>query len=187
MLQLTIPGVEEWDPVNEEFITKIKEHSLQLEHSLVSLAKWESKWCKPFLSQDTLTFEETIDYVRCMTITQNVNPDVYIYLTDDNIQTVRQYIDAKMTATWFSEKQGAKGKNGNEAITAELIYYWMITYNIPSEYQKWHLNRLLTLIRVCEVKSNPPKNNKMSMNETYSEYRSLNDTRRKAAKAKRQV
>lgn len=185
MLQLIIPGVEEWDPVKEEFVTVIKEHSLQLEHSLVSLSKWESKWCKPFLSQDTRTSDETIDYVRCMTITQNVNPDVYKYLTDDNIRQVDEYINAKMTATWFSDKQGRPGKKNNEVITAELIYYWMIAYNIPSEYQKWHLNRLLTLIRVCEVKNNPPKNNKMSMNEIYSQNRSLNEARRKAAKAKR--
>ena len=187
MFQLTIPGVEEWDPVKEEFVTKIKEHTLQLEHSLVSLSKWESKWCKPFLSQDTRTFDETIDYVRCMTITQNIDPDVYRYLTDDNIRSVNEYIDAKMTATWFSDKAGTRGKKGNETVTSELIYYWMIAYNIPSEYQKWHLNRLLTLIRVCELKNNPPKNNKMSMNEIYSQNRTLNDARRKAAKAKRQV
>jgi len=185
MFQLTIPGVEEWDPVKEEFVTKIKEHTLQLEHSLVSLSKWESKWCKPFLSQDTRTFEETIDYVRCMTITQNIAPDVYKYLTDDNIRSVNDYIDAKMTATWFSDKAGIKGKRGNETITSELIYYWLIAYNIPWECQKWHLNRLLTLIRVCEVKNNPPKNNKMSMNEIYSQNRTLNDARRKAAKTRR--
>lgn len=186
MLQLTIPGVEEWDPVKEEFITVFKERSLQLEHSLVSLSKWESKWCRPFLSQDTRTLEETIDYVRCMTITQNVDSDIYKYLTDDNIRTINEYIDAKMTATWFSDKQsGKKGKKGNEVITNELIYYWMIAYNIPKECEKWHLNRLLTLIRVCEIKNNPPKNNKMSMNEIYSQNRSILEARRKAAKAKR--
>ena len=185
MLQLTIPGVEEWDPVKEEFATVIKEHTLQLEHSLVSLSKWEAKWCKPFLAQDTTTFEETADYVRCMTITQNVNPNVYKYLTDDNVHAVKDYIDAKMTATWFSDKAGKKGKRGNETITSELIYFWMIAYNIPFTCEKWHLNRLLTLIRVCEIKNNPPKNNKMSMNEIYSQNRSLNDARRKAAKAKR--
>ena len=97
-----------------------------------------------------------------------------------------EYIDAKMTATWFSDKQsGKKGKKGNEVITNELIYYWMIAYNIPKECEKWHLNRLLTLIRVCEIKNNPPKNNKMSMNEIYSQNRSILEARRKAAKAKR--
>ena len=185
MLQLTIPGVEDWDPIKEEFVTKTKECTIQLEHSLVSLSKWESKWNKPFLAQDTTTFEETIDYVRCMTITQNVNPEVYKYLTDENINTIKSYIDAKMTATWFSDKAGKRGKKGNETITSELIYYWMIAYNIPAEYQKWHLNRLLTLIRVCEIKNNPPKNNKMSMNEIYSQNNTLNAARRKAAKAKR--
>lgn len=138
------------------------------------------------MAQDTTTFEETIDYVRCMTITQNVDPKVYLYLTDDNIHAVKDYIDAKMTATWFSENtiKNKKGKRGNETITSELIYFWMIAYNIPFDCQKWHLNRLLTLIQVCEVKNNPDKK-KMSMNEIYSQNNSLNAARRKAAKAKR--
>ena len=185
MLQLVIPAIEQWDEQKQEFI-HTKGQTLQLEHSLVSLSKWESKWCKPFLSQDTKTFEETIDYVRCMTITQNVDPDVYKYLTDNNIKTVNDYIDAKMTATWFSNKEnGKKGKKGNEAITSELIYYWMIAYNIPFDCEKWHLNRLLTLVRVCEVKNNPSKDKKMSMNEIYSQNKAINEARRKAAKAKR--
>lgn len=151
MLQITIPSRDDlWDESKGEFVTS-KEQKLVLEHSLVSLSKWESKWCKPFLSKQEKTTEETIDYIRCMTLTQNVDPEVYNFLTDDNIRDVNAYIEAPMTATWFSNSN--TGKQNREQITAELVYYWMIALNIPFECQKWHLNRLLTLIRVCEVKN----------------------------------
>ena len=174
MLRITIPSVELWDESKNEFVYT-KEYTLQLEHSLVSLAKWESKWCKPFLTKEKMTTDETIDYIRCMTITQNVDPVAYNYITDDNIEQVREYIESPMTATWFSEEQD--GKPNREQITAELIYYWMIALNIPPEYQKWHLNRLITLIRVCEIKNRPPK--KMSKKDVLSRNRALNEARRK--------
>lgn len=174
MLQITIPKVELWDEDKQEFIN-INEQSLCLEHSLVSLSKWESKWGKPFLSKEEKTFEETIDYVRCMTITQNVNPNIYNYMTNDNIKQVNAYIEAPMTATWFSEN--TKGKVNTEVITSELIYYWMISLNIPFECQKWHLNRLLTLVRVCNTKNQPQKN--MSQQSIMSQHAALNAARRK--------
>lgn len=174
MLQITIPSLELWDELKQEFITT-KEQVLQLEHSLVSISKWEAKWCKTFLSRKEKTYEETIDYVKCMTITQNVNPDVYAYLTEDNIKQINDYISAPMTATWFSdEKTGAPNR---EQVTSELIYYWMIALNIPFECQKWHLNRLLTLIRVCNIKNKPSK--KMSRGEIMSRNAALNAARRK--------
>ena len=177
MLQIMIPAVEQWDEVNQEFVVT-KEQTLHLEHSLVSLSKWESKWCKPFLSKEIKTFEETADYVRCMTITQNVDPNVYRYLTNENIKEVNQYIDAPMTATWFSKREARRAGGGSgEQTTSELIYYWMISLNIPFECQKWHLNRLLTLIRVCNVKSQP--NKKMSRREIMSRNAALNAARRK--------
>ena len=174
MLQITIPALEQYDEINEEFITT-KEQTLCLEHSLVSLSKWESKWGKPFLSKEVKTFEETVDYVRCMTITQNVNPNVYKNMTNGNIEEVNKYIEAPMTATWFAEDRNGKGNR--ETITSELIYYWMISLNIPFECQKWHLNRLLTLIRVCNVKNQPPK--KMSKRDIMSRNAALNAARRK--------
>lgn len=173
MLQITIPAMELWDERKQEFILR-KEQTLQLEHSLVSLSKWESKWCKPFLSKTAKTYEETIDYVKCMTITQNVSPETYNYLTNDNIVQINNYIEAPMTATTFSGED--KGKGGRRVITAELIYYWMIALQIPSEYQKWHLNRLLTLIRVCNIESSPRK--KKSKQSTASSYAQLNAARR---------
>lgn len=174
MLHITIPAVEQWDENKQEFIVT-KEQTLCLEHSLVSLSKWESKWGKPFLSKDAKTFEETVDYVRCMTITQNVDPNVYNFMTNGNIEEVNKYIGAPMTATWFAEDRG--GKSSRETITSELIYYWMISLNIPFECQKWHLNRLLTLIRVCNVKNQPPK--KMSQRDVMSRNAALNAARRK--------
>lgn len=180
MLQITIPSRDDlWDESKGEFVTS-KEQKLVLEHSLVSLSKWESKWCKPFLSKQEKTTEETIDYIRCMTLTQNVDPEVYNFLTDDNIRDVNAYIEASMTATWFSNSN--TGKQNREQITAELVYYWMIALNIPFECQKWHLNRLLTLIRVCEVKNSPPK--KMSRRELLNRNAALNAARRKQLNSK---
>lgn len=155
MLRITVPEKELWDERNQVFI-QVKEQTLQLEHSLVSLSKWESKWRKSFLKHKDKSLEETIDYVRCMTITQNVNPNVYLCLTDGNIADVNRYITDPMTATYLSNDDSSEGKS-NDVVTAELIYYWMIAFNIPVEFQKWHLNRLLTLIRVCEMKNRSGK------------------------------
>ena len=175
MLQLVIPlGPEIFDDEKQEFVTPDTK-TLQLEHSLVSLSKWESKWCKPFFSKEEKTPEETIDYIKCMTITQNVKDEVYSHLTRDNIMQSNKYIEAPMTATTFSKNK--KGGGSKEIITSELIYYWMIELNIPSEYQKWHLNRLLTLIQVCNVKNEPAK--KMSNKEIMSRNRALNAARKK--------
>ena len=174
MLVITIPETEMYDSEKNEFFT-LKEITLQLEHSLVSLSKWESKWCKPFLSKDEKTAEETIDYIKCMTITQNIDYKVYERLTRQNIEEINKYIEAPMTATTFyNDTQKGRGK---ETITSELIYYWMISLNIPMECQKWHLNRLLTLIRVCNVKNSPPK--KMGRGEITRRNAALNAARRK--------
>jgi len=179
MLIITIPGGELFNDQTQEFLT-VKEQTLQLEHSLVSLSKWESKWQKSFLHSREKTFEETIDYIKCMTITQNVDPIIYNRLTTSNIEQINNYISAPMTATTFSNIQNTT--RSNEIITAELIYYWMISLNIPMECQKWHLNRLLTLIRVCNIKSTPPK--KMKRREIMSRNAALNAARRKQLNSK---
>lgn len=179
MLQITIPGIELWDESREIF-TQTKEQTLQLEHSLVSLSKWESKWGKVFLSKQEKTYEETIDYIKCMTITQNVDPNVYNHLSKSIIDKITEYIEAPMTATYFSKEQSSG--NSREQVTSELIYYWMIALNIPFECQKWHLNRLLTLIRVCNIKNQPPK--KMSKRAIMSRNAALNAARRKQLNTK---
>ena len=179
MLKITIPGQEFWDERKGEFVNT-KDTTLQLEHSLISLSKWESRWHKPFLGREDKTMEETLDYIRCMTVTRNVDPLVYDSVTNDIIGEISRYIDDSMTATWFSEED--KKSAVRDVITAEIIYYWMIAYNIPFECQKWHLNRLLTLIRVCSVKNASPKKN--SKKETLKNYAALNAARRKALKSK---
>ena len=179
MLQIVIPALEYWDEEKERFVSE-KEQVLQLEHSLISLSKWESKWCKSFLSTKELSREENMDYIRCMTITKNVSPDVYRRLTNQHIDQINEYIKAPMTATTFREGRGAKGRK--RIITAELIYYWMVTFNIPVEFQKWHLNRLLTLIRVCEIENSPKK--KQSANDILRENAALNAARKAQLKTK---
>jgi hypothetical protein len=173
MLKITVPATEFWDEIHEEFVYK-KEQTLQLEHSLVSLSKWESKWHKAFLGKQEKTEEEIADYVRCMTLTQNVDPSVYLRLSLDNYAAINAYIEAPMTATCFHEEKQKGGQK--ETVTSELIYYWMIALNIPVEFQKWHLNRLLTLIRVCSIKNSPPK--KYSRKEIMSRNAALNAARR---------
>ena len=176
MLQLTVPATEQWDEQKQEFI-QTREQTLQLEHSLVSLSKWESKWNKPFLTKNEKTYEETLDYIKCMTIRRNVAPTVYTCLTNRHIEAVNEYIQAPMTATTFTESQNKK--YSREIVTSELIYYWMIALNIPvEECQKWHLNRLLTLIKVCDIKNQPPK--KMSKSAIMNRNAALNAARRKS-------
>lgn len=179
MLYITVPARNMWDEESEEFIS-VKEHTLQLEHSLVSLSKWESKWHKPFLNQQEKTNEEMTDYIKCMTISQNVNPLVYKVLTEENVKEIDDYIKNSMTATTFSEDK-TKGR-GREIVTSELIYYWMITLQIPFKCEKWHLNRLLTLVRVCEVKNAPPK--RRSKKDMLASRAKLNAARRSQLNSK---
>lgn len=180
MLRLVVQlSPEGWDEQKEEFV-EAKTQVLQLEHSLVSLSKWESKWCKPFLTDNNKTEEELLDYIKFMTLTQNVDPEVYSHLSRENYQQINDYINAPMTATTFSENR--QGKRNREVITSELIYYWMVALNIPFECQKWHLNRLITLVRVCNIKNEPPK--KRSKRETASNYAALNAARRKQFNSK---
>jgi hypothetical protein len=174
MLTIVIPSAEQYDEEKNEFSTLNKEKTLQLEHSLVSLSKWESKWEKPFLEKGEKTIEETIDYVRCMTITQNVDEDVYKFLTNENLRQIRDYIAAPMTATTFSLNEKTINR---DIITSEIIYYSMIALNIPFECQRWHLNRLITLINVCNIKNTPPK--KMTRREAARRNFELNAARRK--------
>lgn len=173
MLTITIPKTELFDESKEEFIY-IKEQTLCLEHSLVSVAKWEAKWKKAFLGKEEKTPDEMLDYIRCMTITQNVDPKCYFGLTNENLLLVKNYIEDTMTATTFRDNQGRKNR---EVITAEIIYYWMIELGIPFECQKWHLNRLLTLINVCSIKNAP--NKKMSKKDAFTQQNQLNAMRRK--------
>lgn len=172
-LRIVIPAAEQFNYDTNEFL-ETKEQVLQLEHSLVSISKWEAIYHKPFLSQKPKTTAETIDYIRCMTLTQNVDPNVYTAITQDIIDRVTTYINASMTATTFSNEEGQGGRF--KVITSELIYYWMIKNSIPFECQKWHLDRLLTLIHVCNVENSPKK--KMSSQEILRQNHALNEARK---------
>jgi len=174
MLNVTIPRIEGFDDKTNQFIDFIPETHLQLEHSLISLSKWEAKWKKPFLSKtEEKTQEELLDYIQCMSLTPNVDPKIYRYIPSEVFKKIIEYIEDPMTATTFSDKKSSGKK---EIITSEVIYYWMVSLNIPFECQKWHLNRLLTLIRVCSEKNAPQK--KMSTKDILARNKSLNAQRR---------
>lgn len=172
MLKIKIPGCETYNESTNEFVT-LPSVTINLEHSLISISKWETKWCKPFLSSDKTNLE-TLDYIKCMTVNGSVDDDVYLRLSADNIKEINNYIDAPMTATTFNERNAKPSK---EVITSELIYYWIISFNIPIECQKWHINRLLTLIKVCNIKNSPPE--KVNRNDIMRRNKQLNAERRK--------
>lgn len=173
MLKIVIGGKEVFD---EELNTFFYEGGtpLQLEHSLVSLSKWESKFEKPFISKDDKSEEETFAYIEFMTLTSEIPPGVFQKLSKEHIDTITDYIDAKMTATWFEEPRTAP--RSREVITAEVIYYWMIAFSIPMECENWHLNRLFTLIKVCNAMTSKPE--KMSRSAIASRNRALNAQRK---------
>ena len=173
MLPLTIPATELWDEANETFLYT-EEQTLELEHSLVSLSKWESKYHKPFLTKEAKTVEETTYYIKCMTLNENVDETVYSLLTNEHLEKINKYIEDPMSATTIKELQ--RGKRNGEQVTSELIYYWMTALNIPVEYERWHLNRLFTMIRVCNIKNQPPK--KMGKRAVMNQNRALNEARR---------
>ena len=190
-LELEIAAHEGWDAKKEEFVNT-PSVTLRLEHSLVSLSKWESKHKKPYLKEtEEKTKEEILDYIKCMTITQNVPDEVYSLLTEQDLKKINDYIVDPMTATWFNENSAnnssvPQAHRRKEQITSELIYYWMISYRIPMQCEKWHLNRLLTLIRIFSIKDAEAngKSNKMSKRDILSQNRALNAARRKALGSK---
>ena len=181
MLTLSIKGGEAWDEQSQTFI-QAKSTIITLEHSLISISKWEEIWHKPFLDPSyEKTNEEWLDYFKCMTITPNVDPAVYKFLSVDDVKKISDYINDDATATTFSKVNNPNApintRSTNHKITSELIYYWMISYEIPFECQKWRLNRLLTLIHICEVKSS--SNPKMNKRDILKNNAALNASRRK--------
>ena len=173
MLTIVVLGVEMFDDESQEFTTK-DDVTLELEHSLVSLSKWESRHEKPFLGKTEKTSDEVLDYIKCMVLTPNVPDQVFSKFSEENFTEINDYIEARMTATWFNEVPGAP--KSRDVITAELVYYWMVVFQIPFECETWHLNRLFTLIRICNVKQSKPK--KMSRSEIAARNRELNAQRR---------
>lgn len=174
MLNITVLGEESFDDEKNEFVYP-EAFELQLEHSLVSLSKWESEYEKPFLGPAEKTTEEVLGYIKAMVLTPNVPDEVYTRLSEENVQQINDYIDAKRSATWFNEQPNAP--KSREVVTSELLYYWMFTASIPIECENWHLNRLITLIKVFDVKSQKPK--KMGAAEAARQRHELVEKRRK--------
>ena len=186
MLTITIPGGEFYDEEKERFF-ETKGKTIVIEHSLVSISKWESKWKKPFIetlnnwskNPESINLDEILDYIRCMTLTQNVDPVVYKTIPAQTINDIFEYMNDPMTATWFRNEE--HNKRG-EVVTSELVYYWMTALNIPFECKKWHFNRLMVLIRIASEKNQPPK--KMNKNNILKQNRSLNAQRRARMKSR---
>lgn len=173
MLEVTIPAIEIFNEETMRFEDTIAGQKLLLEHSLVSLSKWEETWEVPFLSTENKTTEQTLDYIRCMTITKNVSPKTYSSMPQKIISEIGAYIERPMTATTFHNE---RNRPSRDKVTAELIYYWMFSLQIPKECEKWHLNKLLTVIKVCNLKNSPPR--KYSKRDWANKQRELNAQRR---------
>lgn len=177
MFKIQLRLNERFDEEKNEFVHD--PFTLEMEHSLVSLSKWESKWEKPFLDDVERSAEELASYIECMVLNLDVPEDFLIHLTDEDLKSINEYIGSNQTATWFNDRSPKRKKPGGEKITSELVYYWMIAHQIPFECQHWHLNRLLTLIRICEIKNMPEKKNRMNTRDAAAERRALNERRLK--------
>lgn len=177
MLKITVPAIESFYEATSRFIETVPETVLEMEHSLVSLSKWESFWEKPFLSPEEKTTEQVISYVECMTLTPDVPPETFTRLTPENYTQINNYLEAKMTATWFKEAPGSTSRANREVITAELFYYWMFENKIPKECENWHLRKLITQIELTAKKNSPPK--KISKAEMLAERARINAERQK--------
>ncbi len=173
MLELIVPATELFDESTQTFI-QTKETKLYLEHSLVAISKWESKWHKSFINTKQKTFKENVDYIRCMSLNTHVDPNVFLAITQQNWDIIEEYNNDSMTATILPK---GEGKVNREPITSEIIYYWMIAYQIPVQFERWHINRLITLIGVCQIKNQPQK--KRGIKDVIANHKALNNARRK--------
>lgn len=173
MLTITVLGEEHFNEETQEFSTE-GDFVLELEHSLVALSKWESIYEKPFLDAGIKTTEEVLGYIKAMVLTLNVPPEVFSKLSKENYEQINTYIDSKRSATWFAETPNAP--QSREVITSELVYYWMIALTVPMECENWHLNRLFSLLKICNIKNGKPK--KMSKSELAQRNSSLNAQRK---------
>lgn len=177
MITILVKPNNFFDNQVEEFVRLEHEQVLKLEHSLASIQRWESKWHKSFFGTKDKTYEEIIDYIRCMTLNEDVDEEAYRFIPDSDLNLIVNYLKDPMTATTFNNDEKKKDPLNKRTITSELIYYYMIALNIPSEYRFWHINQLITLIRVINIKNAPQK--KRSKREILSQYDKLNEERKR--------
>lgn len=175
MLEIELPGGELYDEVKEEFIN-LKGKTIQLEHSLISISKWESKWKKPFFSEQKMTNEQFLDYILCMCMTKNVDKLDLQYLSRENLDKIGDYMSEQRTATWFNDS--GNSNSNHDVITSEVLYYQMFKLQIPIDCEKWHISRLITLIRVFAAKD-PENSKKMTPKEVVAQNKALNEARKK--------
>lgn len=175
MLLLTLPAERGFNEETEEFVN-FPEVTLRLEHSLISIHKWEAKWHKSYLDNKHFTIEEQLDYIRCMSLDPNLDLNTIRRLRKEDLIKIREYIADPMTATTIKHRNNRPNNTG-QFVTAELIYYWMTEFGIPFECNKWHINQLLALIEICSVKQNPGK--KMNRQEAAMMRASANEARRR--------
>ncbi len=185
MLKVIILPTEHYDEDRNIFFKYPEQPvTLFLEHSLLSISKWEEKWHKPFLTDERLSTEETLDYIKCMIVKSIPNQldSKWLYNLDEkSLKSINDYIKDPMTATFFNEQANKNPKN-KRIITNELIYYWMVSYQIPFSCEKWHINKLITLIKVCNAENEAAskdnkKNSALSKNDIAAR-RALNAQRR---------
>lgn len=184
MLTVSVPGKELYIEKTNEFV-QVKPAVLKLEHSLLSISEWEAIWHKPYMSTENKTADELLSYIKCMTVSKNVDNMIYMCLTQKNIDDIFDYISNPMTATTFSGHQEASAnqKVGEKIITSELVYYWMVQAGIPFRpAETWHINRLMTLIKIYAIKNSPKK--KMSAGEIIRQNKGLNAERRRMLNSK---
>lgn len=173
MKKIVVPRTEFWDEKKEEFFFT-DGATLKLEHSLISISKWESIWHVSFIDTQK-TDEQMISYIKCMTLNDVSDDLVYYAISGKQMNEIAKYIDDPMTATTITETKKNAVMPGKK-ITSEEIYYWMIKFGIPSQYEKWHLNRLITLIRVCSAYET--QGTKRTNREIAQSYRELNEARK---------
>lgn len=181
--QFKIKAGELWDELNEEFISIPADKTIVIEHSLLSISKWESKWHKIYLDDKLkMSHEETLDYIRCMTLTQNVDPNYYRLVDNSTLSEIQEYMNNPYSATFFNEIPNGHSTKRSEKISSEVLYYYMFKLGIPKDCEKWHINRLQNLIRIFSIKDAPDQ--KMNKRQTSDYYRKLNAQRRAQFKTK---
>lgn len=168
MLDIIIPATEQFDERTMQFV-ETKEQKLTLEHSLISISKWEAKWKISYIDTKDKTRDQRLDYIRCMSLKGDISDDVLYSIAPQEMQKINNYINDSMSATVVKNTGGSAS---NQFTTSELIYSWMVGYQIPVEFEKWHLSRLLTLIKVISEENKPKK--KMTPSEIAARNKALN-------------